>query len=86
MHLVGIVEDLFRVSLPSVDYQEDGLVSAGQREAVQQVGQRASGRQRHVETPQRARRRPSLQRRVQMNTDSEVYQLNMLSKSASEAS
>lgn len=50
MYLVGIVEDLLRVGLPSVDHQENGLVSTGQRETVEEVGQRASGRQRHVET------------------------------------
>ena len=86
VHLVGIAENLFRVRLTSIDHQENGVVAARQRKTVEQIGQRASGRKRDVEAAQPALRRAPLQRRVQMNTDRDVYQLKMLSRSASAAS
>ena len=86
MHLVGIVENLLRVGLTPVDYEENGIVATREHEAVEQVGQRASGRERHVKTAQRALRRASLQRRVQMNSDGDIYQLKILSRSDSDAS
>ena len=86
MDFVAITEDLPRVGLTPVDHKENGIVAMRQPEAVEQVGQGASGRERHVKTAQRARRRASLQRRVQMNTDGDFYQLKMLSRSDSAAS
>lgn len=83
---IGIAEDLIGVRLTPIDHEKNSVVAARQRKAVEQVGQRASGRKRDVETAQRAFRRASLQRRVQMNADGDVYQLKMLSRSASAAS
>lgn len=86
VHLVGIAEDLLGVGLTSVDHQEDGVVAAWQGKVVEQVGQSASRRQRDVEAAQPALRRAPLQCGVEMNTDRDVYQLKMLSRSASAAS
>ena len=86
MHFIGIVEDLIYDRLTPVDHEENRVVAARQRQAVEQVGQCASGRKRDVETAQRSFRRASLQRRVQMNADGDVYQLKMLSRSDSAAS
>lgn len=86
VYLVGITENLLRVRLTPVDHEEDGVVAAGQREAVEQVCQRASGWKPDVEPAQPAVRRAPLQCRVQMNPDGDVYQLKMLSRSASAAS
>jgi len=86
VHFVGIAENLPRVRLTPIDHEENRVVAARQRQAVEQVGQCASGRKRDVETAQRAFRRASLQRRVQMNADGDVYQLKMLSRSDSAAS
>ena len=86
VHLVGIAENLLRVCLTPVDHQENGVVAARKRKAVEQIGQRASGRKRDVEATQPALRRALLQRRVQMNVDRDVYQLKMLSRSTSAAS
>ena len=52
-------------------------------EANQQVGQRAPGRERHLEATHRSRRGLPLKRRVEVNGD---YQLKMLSRSDSDAS
>lgn len=83
---VGIAENLLRVRLTPVDHEENRVVATRKRKAVEQVGQCASGRKRDVETAQRAFRRASLERRVQMNADRDVYQLKMLSRSDSAAS
>ncbi len=85
-NLVGIPQNLPRLGLAPVDYEQNGIVVTREREAVEQIGQRASGRQRHVKTAQRALRRTPLQRRVQMNTDGDIYQLKILSRSDSAAS
>ena len=86
VYLVAIAEDLLRVGLTPVDHKENGIVAMRQHEAVEHVGQGASGRKRHVKPAQGARRRASLQRRVQMNTDGDFYQLKILSRSDSAAS
>ena len=86
MYLVGIVQNLPRVRLTPVDHEQNGIVKTGEREAADQVGQRAPKRKRHVKTPQRPRRRGPLQRRVQMDGDGDIYQLNILSRSDSDAS
>lgn len=86
MHLVGILEDVPRVCLTTVDHEQDGIVAPRQREAVEEVGQGASRRQRDIEAAQWALRRASLQRRVQMNTYGDIYQLKRLSRSDSDAS
>lgn len=86
MDLVGIVQNLLRIGLTPVDHEQNRIVATRERKAVEQVGQRASGWQCHIKTAEGARRRASLQRRVQMDTDSDIYQLKILSRSDSDAS
>ena len=52
VHLVGIVENLLRVGLTPVDHEENGIVATREGKAVEQFGQCASGRERHVKTAQ----------------------------------
>lgn len=86
MYLVGIPQHLPRLGLAPVDHEQNGIVVTREREPFEQVGQRASGWERHVHTAQRALRRTPLQRRMQMNADGDIYQLKIVSRSDSDAS
>ena len=83
VHLVAVGEPLGCLGLPAIDDQEDRVLMWLHLEANQQVGQRAPGRERHLEATHRSRRGLPLQRRVEVNGD---YQLKMLSRSDSDAS
>jgi hypothetical protein len=83
VHLVAVLERLGRMGLTAVDDQQDQVLIWLNLEANQQIGQRASGRERHLKAAQRSRRCLPLKRRVEVNGD---YQLKMLSRSDSDAS
>lgn len=86
MHLVSLAKRIFPVGLTTVDHEQNGVVEARKGEVIEQIAQHASGWKRDVEAPQRPRRRGPLQRRVEMNGDGDLYQLKILSRSASDAS
>ncbi len=83
MDLIALPEHLVRISLPAVNNQQGRVVVELDIEASQEVGQRASRRERHLQTTQCSLRRLPLKRRVEVNGD---YQLKMLSRSDSDAS
>ena len=86
MDFVAIAQHALRVCLASVDHEQDRIVQMRKRQTVEQVAQCTPDGKHEVETAQRPTRRGSLQGGVQMDGDREVYQLNMLSRSASDAS
>lgn len=51
MDFVAVRQDLSLGGLAAVHDQQDGLVIAGDRHMIQQFGERARGRERHVKTP-----------------------------------
>ena len=83
VNLIAVREHLGRMGLTAVDDQQDRVLIWLNLEANQQIGQRASGRERHLKAAQRSRRCLPLKRRVEVNGD---YQLKMLSRSDSDAS
>lgn len=83
VYLVAVREHLSRMGLTAIDDQQDRVLIWLNLEVEQQIGQRASGRERHLKATQRSRRGLPLKRRVEVNGD---YQLKMLSRSDSDAS
>ena len=83
MDLIALPQYLARISLSAIDNQQGRIVVELDVEASQEVGQRASDRERHLQTTQCSLRRVPLKRRVEVNGD---YQLKMLSRSDSDAS
>ena len=51
MDFVTVRQDVGLGGLAAVHDQQDGLVIAGDRHMIQQFGERARGRERHVKTP-----------------------------------
>ena len=51
MDFVAVRQDLSLDGLAAVHHQQDGLVIAGDRYMIQQFGERARVRERHVKTP-----------------------------------
>ena len=84
--LVPVPQHAVRIRLSSVDDEQYRVVKMLKGQPVEEVPQRASGRKREVCPPQRPIWSGPLQGGVQMDDDGDVYQLNMLSRSASDAS
>jgi len=51
MDFVAVRQDLSLDGLAAIHHQQDGLVIAGNRHMIQQFGERARSRERHVKTP-----------------------------------
>ncbi len=83
MNLVAVREPLACIGLPAVNDQQDRVFFEFHLQTCQELGQRASGWERHLQVTQRSLRRLPLKRRVEVNGD---YQLKMLSRSDSDAS
>ncbi len=63
VYLVTVHEPPGFIGLPAIDDEQDGLITARNRHPVQEIRERATQRQRHVETAQRPTRRLALQGR-----------------------
>jgi hypothetical protein len=64
VYLVTVHEPPGFIRLPAIDDEQDGLITSRNRHPVQEIRERATRRQRHLETAQRPTRRLALQGRV----------------------